>query len=182
MTGLFDLDVQCLYFIHKTCAHPALTFLMTWLTEMGNGEFLAIVAMILIARGKKEYVVAGILILAGLTLSYQIVVLVKQLVARPRPFAMFPDITNVLKEKGFSFPSYHTLSAFMTATILSGIFRKYVLFFTLAAGVGISRVYFGVHFPSDVIVGAAFGILLGFILILVARRAQFLSRPRSSIG
>ena len=179
---LYNLDVKCFYFINKACAHPALNFLMSWITDLGSGEFIVIVALILLAMRKKECRLAGILLLAGLTLSYQIVFALKHFVARPRPFAILPGVTNILNETGFSFPSYHAVSAFMTAAVLSSLFRKHILFFGLAAAVGFSRVYFGVHFPSDVIAGAVLGTLLGYMIVYIARRAQFPSRPRSSIG
>ena len=67
---------------------------------------------------------------------------------------------RVLEECGnsFSFPSGHAAKAFLAATILSGFFvRRKKLFFTLAALVAFSRIYLGVHYPSDVLAGFALG-------------------------
>jgi len=87
--------------------------------------------------------------------------IVKHTIARPRPYRSCPGIrpcTRTLDE--FSFPSGHTLHAVTFAVILSSYYP--VLNFVLwpfAALVAVSRVVLGLHYPSDVIVGAAVGAL-----------------------
>jgi membrane-associated phospholipid phosphatase len=64
-----------------------------------------------------------------------------------------------------SFPSGHTAASFAAATALTSFYpRAAPLVFTLAAGVGLSRIYLGHHFPSDVAVGAATGAGIGGIV------------------
>lgn len=88
-------------------------------------------------------------------------------VNRPRPFTAHPD---VIYKKGIggplSFPSGHTTNAFATATSLSLAFpRWYVIVpaYTYAIAIGYSRMYLGMHYPSDVIVGALIGIGASFL-------------------
>ena len=65
-----------------------------------------------------------------------------------------------------SLPSGHTSTAFLSAVILSKFYKKYiVVFFVIAASIGFSRVYIGVHYPLDVIVGAITGSLVGIIMV-----------------
>ena len=87
--------------------------------------------------------------------------IVKHTIARPRPYRSCPGIrpcTPSLDE--FSFPSGHTLHAVAFALILASYYPalNFVLW-PFAALVGVSRVVLGLHYPSDVIVGAAVGAL-----------------------
>jgi len=91
--------------------------------------------------------------------------IVKHIIARPRPYRSCPGIracTPSLDE--FSFPSGHTLHAFAYAVILSSYYPalNYVLW-PFAVVVGVSRIVLGLHYPSDVIVGAAVGALTAVV-------------------
>ena len=67
-----------------------------------------------------------------------------------------------------SFPSGHTMGAFVLACLLSMMFPKYkYLFLVLAVGVGISRIYLGHHFIEDVLMGSIIGILIGSTVFIV---------------
>jgi undecaprenyl-diphosphatase len=70
-----------------------------------------------------------------------------------------------IKTTDASFPSGHTASSFAAATALSAFYPKASpLVFGLAAGVGVSRVHLGHHFPSDVAVGSLIGIASGTLI------------------
>lgn len=96
--------------------------------------------------------------------------LVKRLVKRPRPFVTNLRLEPVYRPSSYSFPSGHTSSAFSTATSLSRAYPKwYVIAPSMlwAASVGYSRMYLGVHYPTDVgagmIQGAGTAFALGWI-------------------
>lgn len=79
---------------------------------------------------------------------------------RDRPFITYPDLENVTTPTTPSFPSGHTSNAFATATSLSLCFPKWYIIapsFVWASAVGYSRLHLGVHYPSDVLVGALVG-------------------------
>lgn len=94
--------------------------------------------------------------------------LLKRRVARHRPYQRFAQISPLRKEHDSSFPSGHTAAACASAMVIAVYLPEYALAgFLLASLVGYSRVYIGVHYPSDVMVGALIGLVLTKLLLLV---------------
>lgn len=86
--------------------------------------------------------------------------LVKKIVKRPRPFLGQIKINAVYHPGQTSFPSGHTSSAFTTATALTQVYHKWYVIapaYLWASSIGYSRMYLGVHYPSDVATGALVG-------------------------
>lgn len=84
----------------------------------------------------------------------------KYSINRERPFVTYPDIVKKSRAVTPSFPSGHTSAAFETATSLSLSYPKWYIIipsYTWAGTIGYSRMHLGVHYPSDVIVGAIIG-------------------------
>lgn len=99
-------------------------------------------------------IAASSLFCAGITLA------MKYTINRERPFVTYPDITKKSGAGSPSFPSGHTSSAFATATSLSLVYPEWYVIvpsYGWAATVGYSRMHLGVHYPSDVLAGAAIG-------------------------
>lgn len=97
-----------------------------------------------------ETILGATILSAGLKYSF----------GRERPFISYPDIDNLMNPTSPSFPSGHTTKAFALATSISWAFPKwYVVFpaFAWAGAVGYSRIHLGVHYPSDVLMGAIVG-------------------------
>lgn len=99
---------------------------------------------------------------ASLAATYVVQWRVKPLFRRVRPFVNREARVVGIRPPDHSFPSGHTASSFAAATALSFFYPKAApLAYTLATGVGMSRVHLGVHFPSDAAVGGAIGIGIG---------------------
>lgn len=102
------------------------------------------------------------LFIAGATIMSGVITLgIKSAVKRERPHLTYPEIDAEEEEGGsYSFPSGHTSIAFSSATALSIVYKKwYVVFpsYVWAGTVAYSRLHLGVHYPSDVIMGAIVG-------------------------
>ena len=147
---------------------------------------LAFVACLVKRRGLGHALgwalLAGLVTFAADAVSFG----VKDLVHRTRPFDAHPQIHPLYVVHSSSFPAGHAATAFAGATLLSYLApRAAPLFVLLAAAIGYSRVYVGVHYPGDVAAGALLGVLCGLVALLAlralrARRTTFRSvlRPR----
>lgn len=162
-----DFDFTILYWIREHIVNDALTPLMKIITTAGNGGvFWIILCLILLCFKKTRWIGATAAIslaLVGLINNE----IIKPLVARPRPFHQAELELLLGPPGGYSFPSGHTSSSFATAT---AIFLKDKRLGTaaliVAALIGFSRLYFCVHFPSDVFFGLLEGILIAVIVTL----------------
>lgn len=105
---------------------------------------------------------------AGFSLGYAAAVTfgLKYSIGRERPFTTYSYIQPYELVKTPSFPSGHTSSAFAVATSLSLCFPKWYVIassFLWACGVSYSRMHLGVHYPSDVLIGALIGTASAFL-------------------
>ena len=121
---------------------------------------------------------------AAVLLSYVVSFLIgnewlKDLIARPRPCAVDDTVSLIVKKPGsFSCPSVHTYLAFSSAAAIYHYYKKAgagVLAFALL--VGFSRMYFFVHYPTDVLFGIVLGIATAFIVCtLLDKICDFIAR------
>jgi len=119
----------------------------------------------------------GVLLLTmiAVLLADEITIAIKRFVDRPRPFSRYaePKVLVPIPHDP-SFPSGHAATSFAAATMLAFAFPAFApALLLLAAAVAYSRVYVGVHYPLDVLGGAALGALVATALRLLAR-----ARPR----
>lgn len=113
--------------------------------------------------------------LATLSATYLVQRLVKPVFRRQRPFVNSDVVAVGIKPLDASFPSGHSASSFAAAAAIATFYPSAApLAFTLATGVGISRIYLGHHFPSDVAVGAATGVGIGSVIGWGLRTARLL--------
>lgn len=102
----------------------------------------------------------GVCIATGIALNTAITIGLKYSIHRNRPYITYPEIKPIETENTPSMPSGHTASAFNIATSLTLFYPKWyvaVPAYTWASGIAYSRMYLGVHYPSDIIAGAILG-------------------------
>jgi len=133
-----------------------------------NLFFLHIAILLLfIKKYRKVGLMVGASLLGSLVFNNM---LVKNLVARPRPYRMMEALTILVPEPGeFSFPSGHTSSSFAAGVVLYLMLpKKYgIPAMILAFLIGISRLYVGVHYPTDVLGGMVMGTLIAVAVVKI---------------
>ncbi|MBS1648001.1 MAG: phosphatase PAP2 family protein [Bacteroidetes bacterium] len=121
------------------------------------------VSVLVVGLIKKDSVLIhnGMKATGSILLSTAVTLVLKYGVNRPRPYTEYPALFHSKMHTGpYSFPSGHTSSAFATATSLSLAYPKWYVIvpsYLYACSVAYSRMYLGVHYPSDVLAGALIG-------------------------
>ena len=117
----------------------------------------------------KDAVYIGTSVIEAIGLTYGL----KYTIDRQRPFEKYPDKIHPIDiEESPSFPSGHTAAAFSLATSLSITYPKWYVIApsaVWACGVGFARINQGVHYPSDVLTGAAIGVGCAFANVYINR-------------
>ena len=154
-----DYDLQLCISCNQLSKRPTWALFFQIISRLGNGSFWLMMAAICLYRaGALTVVWLGHLILS-LVVSCTLYKYLKSKTSRPRPYQVHQVIR--LGEHPldyFSFPSGHTLHAVML-TIMLGYFDPILLYAMLpfTCLVALSRMVLGLHYPSDVIVGAGIG-------------------------
>ena len=169
------MDIALLRFINITIANPAFDFIFKNIGDfhIWRWPLILIVIMILWKGGVKGRYLILISVLTIAFVDLSIHYILKPLFARLRP--SHEEALNWLRlidGRGgrFGFPSSHAANLFSQAFIIGNFYKssRYYLY-PLAALICISRVYLGVHYPSDVLAGAVYGALIGFSILAAAK-------------
>ncbi len=163
MTALLALDRRLFDLINGAWTHPVLDAVMVTVTDFDPWRVpLILLLLALLAKGRTETRVAVLLAILAVACADQVSsALMKSLVHRERPFHEVEGVRKLVGAYGWSFPSSHAANSFAAGTFLALRFRRFRPILALSALVAYSRVYVGVHWPSDVLAGAALGAAIG---------------------
>ncbi len=173
MNALLEWDANVLLWIQENMRTDLMTTIMKAITRLGDGGCLWIVlALVFLVVGKTRKV--GATSALALIINYITVNLViKNAVGRIRPYEVVDGLVSLVgNQSEFSFPSGHAAHAFAVGVVILVMMPKKigVPVFVLSILIAFSRLYIGVHYPTDVIVGALLGTVIAFISIFIINR------------
>lgn len=185
MEFLYSIDLAIFYLINHTISTGFLDKFFSIITDV-NKWYIAYFILVGIAffkggrRGKIAVIGLILLIIVTDQTGYR---LLKESIERLRPCIALTDaITPVGCAGGYSFPSNHALNNFAAAIFLMRLFPNFKwIFIVVATLVSISRIYLGVHYPSDVIGGALIGAAFGYLFSLAALKVDHYYSAKNEI-
>lgn len=176
-------EFEFLDFIRQHFSNSFADKFMVFVTHCGDKGYIWIAAALIMCASRK-YRRCGITLLFGLLAGVLIGnIVLKNLICRDRP-CWIREIDDLLLAvpKDYSFPSGHTLSSFLAATVIVRRHRRLgIAAFTAAALIAFSRMYLYVHFPTDIIGGAVVGSAIGLSVDFLADKILSRNKTKKNI-
>lgn len=159
---LRSLDLRLLRLLRTHGHQSALEGAVLKLTRAGEHgvlwQIVSVTGALVHVRARDTYVRA----VRVVALAYVANIAMKHVVRRPRPLIEdLPPVSSTVS--GLSYPSAHSTTSFAAAAVLSDVLPAAPLY-TTATAMALSRVYVGVHYPSDIAAGAVLGTALGRLI------------------
>lgn len=166
MEEILNLEKEILLFFQDTVRNPVLNPVLIVITTLGNAGIVWVllsIGLMIPRRTRRTGLTALLALLVSLLINN---VLLKNLVGRVRPYDLLEGLKPLIgRQWDPSFPSGHTGSSFAAAWVLyRELPKKFGVPALILAGlIGLSRLYVGVHYPTDVLFGVISGIGSGWI-------------------
>lgn len=169
-----SLNIDIFHFINTNLANPVFDVIMPPLSNCGGFITLlaaSILAVLVMRYLKNEkYQKIAWMCLYALLLAGIIAAVLKLTFHSPRPYTVLENVRQLtVPSEPNSFPSGHAASTFSVVTVLLHFLKNNPVFTVLlilfALSIAFSRVYIGVHFPSDVLAGAIAGAVAGVVVV-----------------
>lgn len=182
MKNIFkSFDDYLIRLINARIKNDFLDKFMYRVTDLGGAIFSTVFSFVLVLFGNDTIRLIGFEALVVLALSQIVVQSLKLILSRERPYTIIEQLNTFgINLKDYSFPSGHTTASFSIATVLVlNIPSVFLLVYFLATIIGVSRIYLGVHYPTDVLAGIILGIgssilVHMFLLLYIEEFAEIL--------
>lgn len=165
-----ERDNRLFLWCNHTIRHAVLDRLLKGITHIGSAACTILCMLSVILFAKEPWRDAGWQGLAALAISHVAAVIVKKTFKRQRPYETMSQAAIAISPlKDYSFPSGHTTAVFSTVTpfIFEAVWISYFLL-PIAFAVGLSRIYLGVHYPSDCAAGCLIGTVTALLVVAAA--------------
>ena len=173
INGIYRTDTHILNYI-RNFVNDDLTTFMKFITSFCSPVVMITIAIILVIILKRKNIT--VLIFGNMIFVIILNFILKLIFSRQRPLSYM-----LIDESGYSFPSGHSMVGiafygmiiYITYKLVKKVWLRRIFTISLAvliALIGFSRIYLGVHYPSDVIAGFAFGYMFLILFFLIARK------------
>jgi undecaprenyl-diphosphatase len=196
-----SLDIELFYLINKSGQNALFDFLMPILSNI-KYFYIPLASVWLFLLIRKGFKARSLAVSIVLLITFSECVssdILKPLFNRPRPhdalshvrlhgykgdWVVTPELEEPVFGRSQSFPSSHATNIFAAALLLTYYYRRWwPLFYMIAFLVAYSRVYLGVHYPTDTLFGAVVGTLCGLLAVwLIKTTGRFLGKRKLSSG
>jgi undecaprenyl-diphosphatase len=171
------LDLAILKFINVTLANPFFDLIFGHIGEnrLWAAPIIIIIGLLLWKGGPKGRWLVAISVITAIAVDSSLHFIFKPLFARLRPSHAEPPITWLRLIDGYGgrygFPSSHAANTFSQAVVIGTFYKSSRIYlYILAFLISLSRVYLGLHYPLDIIGGAIYGLLFGFLILYLVYR------------
>ena len=188
LDALTSLDTELFLFLNQGVRNWLFDQALPFLTDINRNPIgiviLAILWLLLLTKGGRPGRIAALLLIPTIALSDQLnSSFLKFIIDRPRPCHELANVHLLVGcGSGYSFPSSHAVNNFAAALVLSYFLPRWTwAFFSYASVIAFSRIYVGVHYPSDVLAGAFVGLIIGSVVIVAFRQSEEWWRRRNQL-
>ncbi len=159
LTNIQQLDVSMFTWVMARKRRTLFTQLSRWISHSGDGVLYAAFGGYLFWTGSADDRLLLACALAAFAIERPLYFVLKNGFKRNRPQEALNDFRSfIIPSDQFSFPSGHTSAAFLMATLLANFYPDLALpMYAWAGSIGLSRIFLGVHFPTDILMGATMG-------------------------